>query len=391
MFGARSTLGHFGKFSVAAVAGFAGFYASCSVQEPTNVVWAFPSFFGKKATPTSVTGEGTVTPLPDVHSTLPVEMAELTIAPNVPKPITRKHPVVLVVNMTCDAVTTYLTRRLKYDFWGFNGSVPGPMIRARVGDVLEVNLTNNDPSGMPHNIDFHAVMGPGGGASLLLADQNKTKSAHFKMTTPGLFIYHCAAAPVPMHIAQGMYGLILVEPEEGLLPVDKEFYVVQSEFYLDEPDKSSNNVASIAYDRGLREDADVVVFNGREGSLTDKATLKSNVGDRVRIYFGNAGPNLPSSFHVIGAIFDKVFRDGDLISPPARGIQTTLVPPGGASVVELKTDVPGNLTLVDHAIFRLDKGCVGFLTVGGGPKEGNPELYHSNEHPVACYNCKLHP
>ena len=327
-------------------------------------------------------------PLPDAHANLPCEIALLTAAPDVPPPITRRHPVLLICNMTFDAVTSSLTRKYKYEFWTMNGTCPGPFIRTRVGDVVEVNVTNNDTSGMPHNIDFHAIMGPGGGAPLLLADQHKTKSGHFKMTVPGLYVYHCAAAPVPLHIANGMYGLILVEPEGGLPLVDKEFYVMQSEFYIDEPDKGSN-VATCAYDKGLREDADVVVFNGREGSLTDKSVLKSNVGDRVRIFFGNGGPNLISSFHVIGGIFDKLYREGDLISPPARGVQTTLVPPGGSCVVELKTDVPGNLTLVDHALFRLDKGCVGFLQVGGA--KDNKELYHSNEHPTPCVNCKLHP
>lgn len=325
----------------------------------------------------------------DAHKHLPVEIAPLCPAPGVPPPITRKHPAMVVVNMTFDAVTTYLTRKFKYEFWGINGSVPGPLVRCRVGDVIEVNVTNNDTSGMPHNIDFHAVMGPGGGAALLNVDQDKTKSAHFKMTVPGLFVYHCAAAPVPMHVAQGMYGMILVEPEQGLPKVDREYYVMQSEFYLDEPEDGSN-VAALAYDKGLKEEADAVVFNGREGSLTDKDVLKSKVGERVRIFFGNGGPNLTSSFHIIGTIFDKVYREGDLISPPARGIQTTLVPPGGSTVVEFNTDVPGVLTLVDHAIFRLDKGCVGFLMVGGdGPK--SKELYHSNDNLNPCYGCKLHP
>lgn len=350
-----------------------------------SVVHAF-TWGSKKAEPVpAVAAKTNISPRPE-HESLPVELAKLTIAPEVPPPITRRHPALLVVNMTCDAVTSYITRKFKYDFWAFNGSVPGPFIRTRVGDVVEVNLTNNDTSGMPHNVDFHAAMGPGGGAPLLLADEKKTKSAHFKMTTPGLFVYHCAAGPVPMHIAQGMYGLLLVEPEGGLPLVDKEYYVMQSEFYFDEP--TEGNVAPLAYDKGLREQPEAVVFNGREGSLTDKAVLKSNVGDRVRIFFGNGGPNLISSFHVIGGIFDHVYREGDLISPPARGIQTTLVPPGGAAVVEMSTTVPGNLTLVDHAIFRLDKGCVGFLNVSGEP---NPELYHSVDIPNACYGCKLHP
>lgn len=320
------------------------------------------------------------------HGDLPVEIAVMTPAPDVPPYITRKHPVLLVCNITFDAVISALTRKEKYEFWTFSGTCPGPFIRSRVGDVLEVNVCNRDPSGMPHNIDFHAIMGPGGGAPLLLAEQGKTKSGHFKMTVPGLYVYHCAAAPVPLHIANGMYGLILVEPEEGMPKVDKEYYVMQSEFYIEEPPEGSN-VAPVAYDKGLLEDAQVCVFNGREGSLTDKP-LKSNVGDVVRIYFGNGGPNLISSFHVIGTIFDKVYREGDIISPPSRGIQTTLVPPGGSCVVEFRTDVPGNLTLVDHALFRLDKGCVGFLTVTG---ENDKSLYYSTEKPRACPDCKLHP
>jgi len=186
-----------------------------------------------------------------------------------------------------------------------------------------------------------------------------------------------------------MYGLILVEPEEGLPPVDKEYYIMQSEFYLDHPeDRSSSSVAEMSYSQGLREEPDLVVFNGREGSLTDANLLKCKVGDKVRLFFGNGGPNLISSFHVIGTIFDRVYREGDLTSPPARNIQTTLVPAGGAAVVEFSPKYPGNYTLVDHSIFRIDKGAVGYLNAAG---EKNSEVYSSSHAPEACVGCKLHP
>ena len=349
-------------------------YTTCAAPEPALAEGKLPPL-------------GVTKGLPAAHQKLPVEKAILGFAPNVPPPITRRTPALIKVDMTFETTTMPLTRKYKYDFWTICGSCPGPMIRTRVGDVIQVTVKNNDTSGMPHNIDFHSVMGPGGGAPLLLADQGKSKTAHFKMMVPGLYVYHCAAAPIPLHINNGMYGLILVEPEGGLPAVDKEYYIMQSEFYVEPPEKGSN-VATAAYDMGLREDAEVVVFNGREGSLTDKEYLSCKVNDRVRMYVGNGGPNLISSFHAIGAIFDKLYREGDLISPPARGVQTTLIPPGGAAVVEMVPETPGTLTLVDHALFRLDKGCVGFLQVHGEP---NPEIYHSIDNPNACIGCKVHP
>eukprot|EP01034_Spumella_vulgaris_P028983 gene28983-35948_t len=322
-----------------------------------------------------------VTPLPTI-----VENAILTTAPFCPPPITRKHPVLLKVDLTTEMKTVQLTSKYKYEAWTFNNSCPGPMIRARVGDVIELSLTNLDPTGNPHNIDCHGFEGPGGGASLTLAGENETKVAHFKLLYPGLFVYHCAAAPVPVHIANGMYGLMLIEPEDNHLPpVDKEYYVMQSEFYHESPEKLNNgkysDTVEFSYPRGLSEDADVVVFNGSESALTRDCPLKASTQERVRIYFGNAGPNLTSSFHVIGGMFENVFRDGDLISPPGRYIQTISVPPGGVSVVDMHMVVPGTYTLVDHAIFRLDKGCVGFLNVTGAAR---PDVYHSEQPPENC-------
>ena len=315
------------------------------------------------------------------------EVAKLTYAPEVPPPITRSKPAIVEVHIESSVNEMELAPNLKYRFWGFDGHVPGPFIRARVGDTLEVHLTNSDSSGMPHNIDFHAVTGPGGGAKVLTGVEGEEKVAWFKLLHPGLFIYHCAAPPVMDHIANGMYGLILVEPKNGLPKVDREFYVLQSEFYTKEPVEGVQ-VLEFSHEEGLKEHPRFVVFNGRAGSLTGDGQLKAKTGEKIRIFFGNAGPNLISSFHVIGEIFDSVYREGDLVSVPARSVQTTLVPAGGATVVEFQLEVPGTYTLVDHAIFRVEQGAVGFLEVEGKPRH---DIFVSKDDPEPCEGCLVHP
>ena len=325
---------------------------------------------------------------PNKNQNFPIEVANLTKAPKVPPPIDRNYPVILQATFISTTVRGLLTRGYKYDFWTYNNTVPGPMLRARVGDILEITLSNEDVvSGIPHNIDFHAVMGPGGGSPLLNANLHQKKTARFVLKSPGVFVYHCSMAPMPLHIANGMYGLIVVEPEGGLPKVDKEFYVMQSEFYFNMP-SNEEDLVECAYDKGLREQPNAVVFNGREGALTDKDMLKAQTGESIRIFFGNAGPNLISSFHIIGTVFDKVFREGDLISQPARSIQTTLVPSGGSTVVEFTPLVPGIYALTDHSIFRLDKGAIGFINVIG---EKRLDIYSSKEEPEPCVGCKTHP
>lgn len=295
--------------------------------------------------------------------------APTAYAPNVPPPITRSAAATLEVHLETKMTPITLAPGVGYDAWTFNDRVPGPFIRARVGDTLEMHLTNNDTSGMWHNIDLHAVTGPGGGGAVTLAMQGEEKVATFKLLHPGLFVYHCAAPPVPDHIANGMYGLILVEPRHGLPAVDREFYVMQSEFYTD---PASGGQAMYSPSDGADEHPRFVVFNGQVGALTDTSALQAATGERVRIFFGNAGPNLISSFHLIGEIFDKVYREGDLLSRPGRSIQTTLVPAGGATVVDLGLDVPGTYVLVDHAIFRTAKGALGHLVVSGADR---PDIY----------------
>jgi copper-containing nitrite reductase len=318
---------------------------------------------------------------------LPVVEAQVTFAPDVPPPITRKSPAIVKVLLHSSVETTELASGLAYEFWTFGGRVPGPFIRAREGDTLEIHVTNGDASGMPHNVDFHAVTGPGGGATVTTVVQGEERVAWFKLMHPGLYIYHCAAPPVMDHIANGMYGLILVEPKRGLPKADREFYVLQSEFYTKEPAEGAERL-EYSHEEGVAEHPRHVVFNGKVGSLVGEGALKAKTGERVRIFFGNAGPNLISSFHVIGEIFDNVYREADLVSEPAHSVQTTLVPAGGATVVEFNLEVPGDYTLVDHAIFRIEKGAVGFLKVEGDPRH---DIYVSQDDGVSCPGCLVHP
>ncbi|KND87654.1 Copper-containing nitrite reductase [Tolypocladium ophioglossoides CBS 100239] len=270
-----------------------------------------------------------------------------------------------------------VTNQFKYEQWTFNGTVPGPFIRARRGDVVELTLTNRDATGNPHNVDSHAFTGPGGGAAVTTAEEGEARTARFRLLCPGLYVYHCAAAPVPVHIANGMYGLMYVQPADGdLPPVDREYYVMQSEVYHEPPevldDGRPSQTVEFSYPAGLREEPSAVVFNGSEAAVMRDQPLKARAGESVRIFFGNAGPNLTSSFHVIGSHFGRVYRDGDVLSPPGRFVSTVSVPPGGATIVDMNMVVPGSYTLVDHAIFRLDKGAVGFLNVSG---EARPDVY----------------
>jgi len=264
---------------------------------------------------------------------------------------------------------------VQYQYWGFNGTVPGPMIRVRVGDTVELHLHNPATNKFPHNVDLHAVNGPGGGAGANLAPPGQTEVVTFKALSPGLFMYHCASPVpnIPAHIANGMYGMILVEPEGGLPKVDHEYAVVQSEFFT-MPSKDKG-VYELSMEKGLAEHPDHVVFNGKDGALTGEGELKANVGETVRLYFGNIGPNSVSSFHIIGEIFDKVYVEGAIGGLINQNVQTTLVPSAGAVILEFKVDVPGAYLLVDHSIFRVAKGALGFLSV-----EGEPNLSIFNEH-----------
>jgi nitrite reductase (NO-forming) len=291
------------------------------------------------------------------------EGAVLTHAPAVPPPIQRTQPTRMVVNMETQEVVRQLADGVDYTFWTFGGEVPGQFIRVRVGDVVEFHLKNRPDSRMPHNIDLHAVTGPGGGATSSLVNPGEAATFVFKALNPGLYVYHCATAPVGMHIANGMYGLILVEPEGGLSPVDREYYVMQGEFYT-AGSYGEAGLQPFSMAKALAENPDYVVFNGSVASLTGDAALTTEVGETVRLFVGNGGPNLISSFHVIGEIFDRVHTEGGSVA--TENVQTTLVPAGGSAIVEFEVQVPGNYIMVDHAIFRaFNKGALGIIAATG--------------------------
>ncbi|MBI4501750.1 MAG: nitrite reductase, copper-containing [Gemmatimonadetes bacterium] len=291
------------------------------------------------------------------------ETAVLTDAPNVPPPITRDHPTKVIVHLETKEVTTRLADGVDYTFWTFGGQVPGKFIRVRVGDYVEMHLGNHPESRFPHNIDLHGVTGPGGGAAASVTAPGQTSVFAFKALNPGLYVYHCATAPVGMHVANGMYGLILVEPEGGLPKVDREYYVMQSEFYTAGGFGETGH-QGFSMEKALREQADYVVFNGAVGALMGDHAMKGNVGETIRLFVGNGGPNLVSSFHVIGEIFDRVYAEGSF--DIETNLQTTLIPAGGSAIAEFKLDVPGTYLLVDHSIFRaFNKGALAQIKADG--------------------------
>ncbi len=291
------------------------------------------------------------------------EVAVLTDPPNVPPPITRKHPTRVKVRLDVTEVEKTMVDGTTYTFWTFGGTVPGKFIRIRQNDEVEFTLGNHPTSKMPHNIDLHAVTGPGGGAAASMTAPGHESVFSFKALNPGLFIYHCATAPVGMHIANGMYGLIYVEPKEGLPKVDHEYYVCQGDFYT-RGKYGEPGLQPFDMEKALREQPDYVVFNGSVGALSGDKALTAKRGETVRLFVGNGGPSLTSAFHVIGEIFDKVHVEGG--SAVTHDLQTTAIPPGGSAIAEFRVDVPGNYILVDHAIFRaFNKGAVGMLKVSG--------------------------
>lgn len=269
------------------------------------------------------------------------------------------------VRIAFDAVevTGKLADGASYHYWTFNRKVPGPFVRVRVNDTVEVTLTNAADSAEKHSIDLHAVLAPGGGAVATDAAPGETKSFRFKAMRPGLYIYHCATPMAARHIANGMYGLILVEPEAGLPKVDREYYVMQGEVYTIEPLGSKGFLAK-SKDKLLAEQPEFIVFNGSTTALKDKP-LKARVGETVRIFFGNGGPNLSSSLHMIGGIFDMVYPSGSLGEGTLPAVQTVGVPAGGSAIVEMKLEMPGRYVLVDHALSRVERGAAGFLDVEG--------------------------
>ena len=300
--------------------------------------------------------------------------AVLTSPPQVPPATNRKHPAKVIVELEVIEVEKEIAEGVKYTFWTFGGTVPGSFIRVRQGDTVEFHLKNHPGSKMPHNIDLHGVTGPGGGAASSFTAPGHRTQFTFKALNQGLYVYHCATAPVGMHVANGMYGLILIEPPEGLAPVDHEFYVMQGDFYTTGKYREKG-VQPFDMQKAIDENPTYVLFNGSESALTGPNALKAKTNQRIRMFVGNGGPNLVSSFHVIGEIFDKVQYEGG--THFQENVQTTLIPAGGAATVEFHTEVPGNYVLVDHSIFRaFNKGALALLEVSG---DANLEIYSGKQ------------
>lgn len=309
--------------------------------------------------------EGRIKVVPGAAAVMSSSAADVTRDPgDLPAPIRTRPQQVVRVDLATTEVQGQLADKTTYNYWTFNGKVPGPMLRVRVGDTVEVHLKNDANSVMTHSVDFHAAIGPGGGAEFTQAEPGAEKVVTFKALVPGLYVYHCATPSVPQHITNGMYGLILVEPEGGLPQVDREFYVMQGEIYTTKP-FGMHGDQEMDYEKLISERPEYFLFNGAVGALTKTHPLRAGVGETVRIFFGVGGPNFTSSFHVIGEIFDHVYEGASLGSPPLTGVQTVTVPPGGATVVDFKIPRAGRFTLVDHALSRIERGLAGFLIVEG--------------------------
>lgn len=308
-------------------------------------------------------------------------VADIARDPNdIGAPITHTDPTSVHIDITAKEVIAQIAPGVYFNYWTFDGTVPGPFLRVMEGDTVTVTFHNDKTSLHHHTIDFHSVIGPGGGAAVLMANPGETKTLTFKALHPGLYVYHCAEPNVAVHMAHGQYGMMLVEPKGGLPKVDKELYVMQGELYT----TGTLGLRGLQiFDSGALLDGrpQYIVFNGRTGALTSTSTnaMQAHVGQKVRVYFGNGGVNLISSFHVIGEVFEHVYQDASLMSTPLTDVQTTLVPAGGATVVDFTALVPGNYVFVDHALARMDRGAWGILHVDG---PANKEIFDGTAQPM---------
>ena len=295
----------------------------------------------------------------------PATLADIVRDPtDLPPPITRRTPAMVRIDLETIELEGRLDDGTTYKYWTFNGKVPGPLFRVRVGDTVEVHLKNQDGNAMMHNVDFHAVTGMHGGGHATMAAPGEEKGFTFKALKPGLYVYHCATPMVSQHIASGMYGMILVEPEEGFEKADHEFYVMQGELYTEEP-FGTKGEANFSLDKLMNERPEYFVFNGAAGALKGTHKMSAKTGETVRVFFGVGGPNYTSAFHVIGGIFDNAYATGSFTTAPTQDVQTINVPPGGAAMVELTFPVPGDFVLVDHALVREERGLGGIIHVDG--------------------------
>ncbi|AWN17936.1 Copper-containing nitrite reductase [Salinisphaera sp. LB1] len=297
-------------------------------------------------------------------------------ARRVPQPITRDHAVHHDIELMAREVTACLDNGARFDFMTWNGQVPGPFLRVRQDDTVTLTLTSPSTNTRPHSIDLHAVYGTGGGsAATLVVPGGQSKAVRFKCLYPGAFIYHCAVPNLDEHISRGMFGMIVVEPHEGLPPVDREFYLGQHELYTREP-FGSKGLLHFDDPAMIREQPHYVVFNGAvDGYTPDRlGRLHARVGETIRVFMVSGGPNLLSSFHPIGNVWARCWPQGALANPPLKYIQTQPVPPGSCFVGDMALPVPETIKLVDHALSRVvHQGLLAEIEVSGAP---NPAVYN---------------
>ncbi len=260
------------------------------------------------------------------------------------------------VRMTTTHAKHIVANNVRYSGWMFSDSIPGPVVRVTVGDTVDFTIVNTSP--IPHSMDFHAAeIAPS--RAYVNVNPGDSLSFQFVARVPGAFMYHCGTAPVAAHIANGMYGAIIVDPRTPLPPA-REFVLVQSEFYLSAP-SGADSVRTLDWAQLLDLSPDHVVFNGAAGQYAAHP-LEVTPGERVRMYVVNAGPNRVSAFHVVGGIFDAVRVGG--FGAPLEGVQTFNVPVGGGAVFEFRLTEPGLYPFVSHAFADATKGAVGILKVG---------------------------
>ena len=265
---------------------------------------------------------------------------------------------VVKVHMTLKDMVVEIAPGVRYNTWAFDGhGAPGPVVHVREGQTVEMTLTNG--GAIPHSIDFHAARIAPNVAFRDVAP-GKSFTFRFRANDPGVFMYHCGTKPVLAHIANGMYGAIVVEPKAGLPKVDNEYVLVASEWYLS--GDGIEEPASLNMDKARAMMPDWTTFNGYANQYVNHP-LTADPGETTRFWVVAAGPTLDTNFHVVGTILDRAWVNQDM-TRPQKGVQTVLVPAGGGAVFDVKVDDPGLYPFVSHAFAHVDLGQVGLLKVG---------------------------